>query len=82
MRMTVAGRKVKKAAEQASRARMIVHNLETRAALSSNTCPRCAGGVHRNLALTGWVQCDGFGAEGFRKNPNAKPCDWQGFTGE
>ena len=51
-------------------------------ALRTNVCPSCGGGVHRNLALTGWVQCDGFGADGFRKNPNATPCSWQGFTGE
>jgi hypothetical protein len=49
-------------------------------ALRSNKCPQCGGGVHRNLALTGWVQCDGFGTEGFRKNPSAVPCSWQGFT--
>lgn len=62
--------------------RMRAANKEAREALSSNVCPSCGGGVHRNLALTGWVQCDGFGADGFRKNPNATPCSWQGFTGE
>lgn len=62
--------------------RMREHNQTVREALSSNKCPQCAGGVHRNLSLTGWVQCDGFGAEGFRKNPSATPCNWQGFTGE
>ena len=54
----------------------------TQIALAANECPICGGHVHRNSALTGWVQCDGFGAEGFRKDPNAKPCSWQGFTGE
>lgn len=38
-----------------------------------------SGGVRQNLALTGWVQCDGYGAEGFRK-AGSKPCAWQGFT--
>jgi hypothetical protein len=62
--------------------RMRAANQEAREALRTNTCPTCGGQVHRNLSLTGWVQCDGLGAEGFRKNPNAKPCSWQGFTGE
>jgi hypothetical protein len=48
-------------------------------ALAVNHCPECGQGVHRNLALTGWVQCDGYGADGFRRN-GARPCGWQGFT--
>ncbi len=61
--------------------RMRAANQEARTAVSTNTCPKCGGNVHRNLSLTGWIQCDGFGSEGFRKNANAVPCSWHGFTG-
>lgn len=82
MAMTIQERRALKAERVAAQERMAARNLEARTALHSNTCPSCKGNVHRNLALTGWVQCDGFGAVGFRKNPNAMPCNWQGFTGE
>lgn len=68
-----------KAEREASKARMAAARAEAQQALTTNTCPMCGQGVHRNLALTGWVQCDGFGAEGFRKE-GSKPCNWQGFT--
>lgn len=62
--------------------RMRALNVQAHSALRLNLCPECGQHVHRNLSLTGWVQCDGFGADGFRKDPNAKPCNWQDFTGE
>lgn len=49
-------------------------------ALQENKCPECMEGVRRNLALTGWVQCEQYGAEQFRKNPSQPACNWQGFT--
>ncbi len=63
----------------ARRARMR-HQCELTAnALQSNSCPVCASGVKRNYALTGWVQCEQFGAPMFRKRPELPPCNWQGF---
>jgi hypothetical protein len=47
--------------------------------VATGACPDCGQGLHRNLALAGWWQCDGFGAEGFRK-AGAKPCAFQTFT--
>lgn len=66
---------------EAREARIAARHAEASEALASNTCPGCGQGVHVNLALAGWVQCDGFGADGFRKN-DATPCAgaWQGFT--
>ena len=62
-------------------ARMAMVYAEVKQALADNRCPRCAQAVRRNLALTGWVQCSGFGADGFRA-AGSTPCSWQGFTGE
>lgn len=53
---------------------------EAGAALAANKCPQCGGGVRRNLALTGWVQCEQFGAVGFRKDASKPACSWQGFV--
>lgn len=64
---------------KASQARMEAARREAQAAWDANTCPECGQDLHRNLALTGWVQCQGYGAEGFRK-AGSTPCSWQGFT--
>lgn len=53
---------------------------ETRAVVASGHCPRCGAGLRRNIALSGWWQCEQFGAEGFRKDSSKPSCDWQGFT--
>jgi len=45
----------------------------------SGKCPQCGAGIRRNLALTGWYQCDQFGAEGFRKDSSKPSCSWQTF---
>ena len=45
------------------------------AIVATGRCPDCGQGLHRNLSITGWWQCDGFGAETHRK-PGAKPCGY------
>jgi len=52
---------------------------EAEAVVTTGTCPACGQALRRNLALTGWWQCSGFGAEGFRA-PGASPCSFQTFT--
>lgn len=69
----------KKAARDASNARIAAAQSEARAALHAGKCPTCGQGVHLNSSMTGWVQCDGYGAIGFRK-AGAVSCGWQGFT--
>ena len=64
---------------KASQARIEAARHEAGAAWAINTCPDCGQGLHQNLSLSGWVQCDGFGAERFRK-AGATRCYWQGFT--
>lgn len=49
-------------------------------AVKINRCPTCGAGLRRNLALTGWWQCEQFGADGFRKDSTKPSCSWQGFT--
>lgn len=62
------------------KARIDAAHAEARKAREENRCPVCGRPVVRNLAITGWVQCSQFGAVGFRKDPAAPSCNWQGFT--
>ncbi|HEY6110565.1 MAG TPA: hypothetical protein VIV56_16805 [Gemmatimonadales bacterium] len=62
------------------RQRIAAAHVEAQRALATNSCPQCGGGVRRNNALTGWVQCSQFGAVGFRADATKPACDWQGFT--
>lgn len=43
-------------------------------------CPTCGRRLKRNLALTGWWQCEQFGAEGFRADRSKPSCSFQTFT--
>lgn len=52
---------------------------EAQAVVATGRCPKCGQGLRRNLALAGWWQCSGFGAEGFRA-AGSTPCDFQTFT--
>ena len=76
----VESRAQKRAAREASRRRIEAVHAETQRVVASGQCPRCGRGLRRNLALAGWWQCEQYGAEGFRKDPAAAPCGWQGFT--
>lgn len=67
-------------AERAREARILKARAEVVQAVSSGHCPTCGAAIKRNLAITGWWQCEQFGAEGFRKDPNKPACNWQGFT--
>ena len=70
----------KRAARAESDARIAKAQAETRAVVASGKCPCCGSGLRRNLALTGWWQCEQYGAEQFRKRPQDPACSWQGFT--
>ena len=72
-------RQQKQQQRKEAEARMSEARAEAAAALDANACPRCSQSVRRNLSLTGWVQCSGFGADGFRAQ-GSTPCSWQGFT--
>jgi coenzyme F420-reducing hydrogenase gamma subunit len=48
--------------------------------ISVGKCPVCGAGLRRNNALTGWWQCEQYGAPGFRKDDSRPACGWQTFT--
>lgn len=62
-----------------SRERSAAARAEVAAIVAKGVCPCCGSGLHRNLALTGWWQCDRFGSPGFQKVAGPA-CSWQGFT--
>lgn len=80
MTMTKQERAEKKRLAAECEARIQVAHEVARNALMKNCCPTCGKGTVRNLALTGWVQCEQYGAQGFRKDSSAPACSWQGFT--
>lgn len=82
MAMTLTERREKRAAQAASEARIRAEHEITKTVVASGKCPFCHAGVKRNNSLTGWWQCEQFGAEQFRKDSTKPPCSWQGFTGE
>lgn len=64
-------------AEKARRDRI---RAEAVATVQSGKCPQCGAGLRSNLALTGWWQCQQYGAEGFRKDSSKPSCSFQCFT--
>ena len=78
--MTSAERAEKKASRAASEARIAAAHIVAQQAVAANRCPDCGAGVHQNLALTGWVQCDRSGDGTFRRDQSGAKCFWQGFT--
>lgn len=79
MGLTRTQRAERMAAKQAAEARREAVLLEGRTAIQLNKCPRCGRPVRRNLALTGWVQCSQYGADGFRADSSQPECEWKGF---
>lgn len=78
--LTIEDRRARRRARQESDARVAAAQAEARAAVAARRCPWCGAGLRHNLALTGWVQCEQYGAPGFRARASDPPCDWQGFT--
>lgn len=60
--------------------RMSQIHSEIDSIVRSGKCPDCGKGLRRNLALSGWWQCEQFGDPQYRSNPDGPSCDWQGFT--
>ena len=68
-----------RATRAAQRERMAAVYRQAADALATNTCPMCSAGVHRNLAITGWVKCDRSGSGHFRRDMTGNACEWQAF---
>jgi len=63
-----------------SKARIAAAQAEARKVWDYGVCPCCGAGLRQNLAISGWIQCDQYGAEGFRKDSTKPACSYQGFT--
>jgi hypothetical protein len=72
--------RARKAEKKAHQERMEAIYAENRAIVATGKCPHCNRGLRRNLSLTGWWQCEQYGAEHFRKDASQPECTWQGFT--
>lgn len=78
--MTRNERAARKAEAKAREERIARAYAETQAVVKKGHCPQCGAGLRRNLALTGWWQCEQYGAPGFRADASKPGCSWQGFT--
>ena len=64
----------------AHKARMEQLHAQARAIVATGACPQCRSKLRRNLSLSGWWQCEQFGAEQFRARPTQPACNFQTFT--
>lgn len=53
---------------------------EAIAQVQTGKCPQCGACLRRNSSMTGWYQCEQYGAPGFRKDAAKPSCSWQTFT--
>ena len=51
-----------------------------RGIVKRGVCPQCGAALKRNTSMTGWWQCEQYGAPSFRADPSAPACDFQTFT--
>lgn len=67
----------RKAANKAHQERMAAIYAANRAVVETGACPQCGRKIVRNLAITGWYQCEQYGAEHWRKDASQPECRWQ-----
>jgi hypothetical protein len=67
---------------EAHRARMEHLATVARNIVATGRCPLCGNTLHRNLALNGWWQCNGYASPGFRQpgHEHDAQCSFQCFT--
>lgn len=76
--MTAAQKKAEKIrARKAHSERMAALREQGIAVVAAGKCPECGAGIHRNITITGWWQCDRSGAPGFRRDMSGSQCGWQ-----
>ena len=49
---------------------------EAQAIVSTGICPQCGAPLKRNLAMTGWWQCEQYGADTHRADPSKPACSF------
>lgn len=67
-------------ARKAHAARMESLQSAARAVVANGKCPDCGAGIHRNITIAGWWQCDRSGSASFRRDNTGAHCSWQTFT--
>lgn len=70
----------KTATRKAHADRMATLKAEAKRVVATGLCPKCGAGLHRNLSLAGWYQCDRSGSESFRLDKSGEHCSFQTFT--
>jgi hypothetical protein len=70
----------KRRANRDRAARLLAARAEALRIVASGVCPHCGAKLRRNLALTGWWQCEQVGAPGFRADNEKPQCTGQWFT--
>jgi len=66
--------------DKCDKARREARVAEARAIVSTGVCPCCGSKLKRNLSITGWFQCEQYGAETHRARPSEPSCSFQTFT--
>jgi hypothetical protein len=66
-------------ARKESDIRIAAAQAETLRVWNTGVCPRCGAGLRINRSMAGWVQCDQYGAVGFRADDSKPSCSYQGF---
>ena len=54
-------------------------NTEYMKVLAKGLCPKCGSKLKRNLSISGWWQCEQYGAVTHRARPNDPQCEYQLF---
>lgn len=68
------------ATNKAHVARMEALRSAARAIVATGKCPDCGAGIHRNITIAGWWQCDRSGSASFRRDNTGAHCSFQTFT--
>ena len=79
-RLSLDQRRIRARERKEQKNRIEKAHAEAREIVATGVCPVCGAALKRNLALTGWVQCEQYGAPGFRKDPSKPACPFQCFT--
>ena len=57
--------------------RTVARKVEAYKIVKSGICPYCGSFLRNNLSISGWWQCEQFGAESFRKDSTKPACSFQ-----
>lgn len=63
-----------------SEEREAARKAEAAPIIASGVCPKCGRQLKRNLSLTGWYQCQQYGADTHRADPSQPSCSFQIFA--